>query len=185
VDSEKLIRLEELAAWGQVFADRLGLSAGESRRVRWEISGRLLRYYTTLGLLDRAERLVGRTAYYCSRHLLQLLCIKSLQQRGLTLQQVQQELLGKEEAGLRELLCLPSDWDDELLRPPEMGGASVARESSRFWEQRPARSQNLVSQQITEIELVPGAWLRLDSSLGLDPELLRPVVDQLRALLHH
>jgi len=73
----------------------IGLNAGDSRRVRWEPTPRLLRYYTTLGLLDRAARLVGRTAYYKPPPSAQMVSIKHLQHQGKSLQEIQIDLLGK------------------------------------------------------------------------------------------
>ena len=46
---------------------------------------RTIRYYTTVGLLDRPAEMRGRTALYGRRHLLQLVAIKQLQARGLSL----------------------------------------------------------------------------------------------------
>jgi DNA-binding transcriptional MerR regulator len=52
---------------------------------------RAIRYYTTLGLLERA-RLRGRTAYYGARHLAQIVAIKRLQADGASLAEIQQVL---------------------------------------------------------------------------------------------
>ena len=49
-----------------------------SGRVRDVPDRRTIRYYTTLGLIDRPA-LRGRTALYGRRHLLQLVAIKRLQ----------------------------------------------------------------------------------------------------------
>src|SRR5213080_4112061 len=72
-------------------------------RVREVPDRRTLRYYTTLGLLDRPAEMRGRTAYYGQKHLWQLLAIKRLQTKGLSLVQVQQALLGLSEEELRKL----------------------------------------------------------------------------------
>ena len=52
---------------------------------------RSVRYYTTLGLLDRPT-LRGRTAIYGARHLAQLVAIKRYQSEGKTLAEIQQML---------------------------------------------------------------------------------------------
>src|SRR5947209_4992852 len=70
-----------------------------SGRVREVPDRRTIRYYTTLGLLDRPT-LRGRTALYCRRHLLQLVSIKRLQAQGLTLAELQARLLGLTNAAL-------------------------------------------------------------------------------------
>ena len=50
---------------------------------------RALRYYTTLGLLDRPAAMRGRTALYGPRHLLQLVAIKRRQAQGRSLAEIQ------------------------------------------------------------------------------------------------
>ena len=50
-----------------------------SARVRAVPDARTIRYYTTLGLIDRAAEMRGRTALYGERHLLQLVAIKRMQ----------------------------------------------------------------------------------------------------------
>ncbi|MCO5165064.1 MAG: helix-turn-helix domain-containing protein [Planctomycetes bacterium] len=73
-----------------------------SARVRAVPDPRTIRYYTTLGLIDRPA-LQGRTALYGERHLLQLVAIKRLQADGLSLTQVQERLAGLPEHELRAL----------------------------------------------------------------------------------
>src|SRR5262245_45243958 len=51
-------------------------------RIREVPDRRTIRYYTTLGLIDRPAEMRGRTALYGRRHLLQLVAIKRLQARG-------------------------------------------------------------------------------------------------------
>ena len=53
---------------------------------------RTIRYYTTLGLLDRPVEIRGRTAVYGRRHVLQLVALKQLQARGFSLCEIQQAL---------------------------------------------------------------------------------------------
>src|SRR5262245_26806149 len=85
------------------------LPKGHNGRVREVPDRRTVRYYTTLGLVDRPAELRGRTAYYGRKHLLQLVAIKRLQARGLTLTQVQQHLFGLNEEELRQLAQLPGE----------------------------------------------------------------------------
>src|SRR5437764_13479859 len=92
--------LDELAA--QVaLALVVDYAAQASGRVREVPDRRTIRYYTTLGLLDRPAQVRGRTALYSTRHLLQLVAIKRLQARGLSLAEVQAQLLGQTNGGLR------------------------------------------------------------------------------------
>src|ERR1700682_2950295 len=72
-------------------------------RVREIPDMRTIRYYTTLGLIDRPLAMRGRTALYGRRHLLQLVAIKHLQARGQTLAELQQQLLGLTDHDLTRL----------------------------------------------------------------------------------
>src|SRR5437588_11584532 len=80
-----------------------------SGRVREIPDRRTIRYYTTLGLLDRPAEMRGRTAIYGRRHLQQLVAIKRLQTRGLSLAEIQQHLLGMTAPALTRLAQLPAD----------------------------------------------------------------------------
>src|SRR5438128_8810016 len=76
-------------------------------RVRGVPDLRTIRYYTMLGLLDRPAEMQGRKALYGRKHLLQLVAIKRLQARGLSLEEVQRHLLGLPEKKLQRIAQLP------------------------------------------------------------------------------
>ncbi|MGZ6126542.1 MAG: MerR family transcriptional regulator [Myxococcales bacterium] len=88
-------------------AEELGgrglLGAAPDARVSAAPDARTVRYYTTLGLIDR-PRIEGRQARYGERHLLQLLAIKALQAVELPLAQIQQRLYGRSDAELKGLV---------------------------------------------------------------------------------
>ena len=97
--------LEELSAEvARLLAERGLLGAQPDPRVSAAPDARTVRYYTTLGLLDRPA-IVGRTARYSERHLRQLLAIKALQVQGLPLAQIQERLFGRSEAELNRLVA--------------------------------------------------------------------------------
>src|ERR1700759_1739826 len=75
-------------------------------RVRDVPDRRTIRYYTTLGLIDRPAEMRGRTALYGRRHLLQLVAIKKLQARGQSLVEVQRTLTGQSDQALAEVAGL-------------------------------------------------------------------------------
>jgi DNA-binding transcriptional MerR regulator len=77
--------LAELAA---EVAAALGDAAAPSGQARAVPDERAIRYYTTLGLLDRPA-LRGRTALYGRRHLAQIVAIKRLQVMGRSLSEIQ------------------------------------------------------------------------------------------------
>ncbi len=73
--------------------------AGQANgRVREVPDQRTIRYYTTLGLIDRPAEMRGRTALYGVRHLLQLVAIKRLQTHGLSLAEIQTRVVGRTDA---------------------------------------------------------------------------------------
>jgi DNA-binding transcriptional MerR regulator len=80
--------------------------AGEDVPVNGQVRAvpdeRSIRYYTTLGLLDRPA-LRGRTALYGQRHLAQLIAIKRLQAEGKPLAEIQRILPTLDDAALSTL----------------------------------------------------------------------------------
>src|SRR5437764_5230066 len=96
---EPLWTLDELCARVAVAlaVDYAGQASG---RVREVPDRRTIRYYTTLGLIDRPAAVRGRTALYGRRHLLQLVAIKRLQAHGLSLAEVQSRLVGLTDSDL-------------------------------------------------------------------------------------
>ncbi|MCB9759085.1 MAG: MerR family transcriptional regulator [Alphaproteobacteria bacterium] len=138
----------------------------EDERVRDVPDARTLRYYQTLGVLDRPLRYDGRRAVYGHRHLLQAVCTKLLQARGLSLAQVQAALRGASNTQLQAAL------DDAL--------GSAAPSPERAPEQAPeqaplpAPSPLPSPRPLRSAELAPGVWVTLDPSLVADPDdLLR------------
>src|SRR5262245_15333823 len=112
-----------------------------SGRVRDGPDRRTIRYYTTLGLLDRPAEMRGRTALYSRRHLLQLVAIKRLQARGLSLAEIQERLLGLPNSRLESLAELPRNAETaspELALPKEE--TSDRRKS--FWTAAPTLAEN-------------------------------------------
>lgn len=104
-------------------------------RVRDVPDRRTIRYYTTLGLLDRPAELRGRTALYGRRHLLQLVAIKRLQARGLSLAEVQGQLLGLTDSALARIARLPADTGESA---PAAETAGPDRRAGAFWSAAPA-----------------------------------------------
>jgi hypothetical protein len=107
-----------------------------NNRVRDVPDRRTIRYYTTLGLLDRPAEMRGRTALYNRRHLAQLVAIKRLQARGLSLAEIQQRLLGIPNAALNKLARLSAPVatpsSEPVVKPPP------DRRSRAFWSAPPA-----------------------------------------------
>jgi hypothetical protein len=85
--------------------DYHGQSSG---RVRDVPDRRAIRWYTTIGLIDRPVAHRGRTALYGPRHLLQLVAVKRLQAKGLPLVAIQQELAGATDTDLGRVARVPT-----------------------------------------------------------------------------
>ena len=131
---ETLWTIDELGERVAVALGGPGYEGVPSGRVRDVPDLRTIRYYTTLGLLDRPAAMRGRTALYGPRHLLQLVAIKRLQARGLSLAAVQERVVGLSDAALRRLAAAEAAATkaDVVPRTP----ASVSRAES-FWRVQP------------------------------------------------
>lgn len=108
-----------------------------SDRTRDVPDARTIRYYTTLGLLDRPASFRGRTALYHRKHLLQLVAIKRLQAKGLTLSQIQTELAGISPTKLEQLANIPRDVQNQTSLVTE---PVAEKRRTDFWKQPVAAS---------------------------------------------
>lgn len=107
-------------------------------RIRDVPDRRTVRWYTTIGLVDRPSAMRGRTALYGQRHLLQIVAIKRLQAQGLSIAEIQAKLVGATTATLRRIAAI-----DDAAVTAEPGEAPKPR--SRFWADRPAAAQSTAS----------------------------------------
>lgn len=100
---ETLMTLDELvAALARALPD-MGLASLPDRRAAALPDARMIRYYTSLGLLD-PPLIRERKAHYHQGHQEQVLLIKVLQAQGLSLQQIQQQYYGISAAERQALL---------------------------------------------------------------------------------
>jgi DNA-binding transcriptional MerR regulator len=74
--------------------------ATENGQIRPVPDERSIRYYTSLGLIDRAAAMRGRTALYGRRHLAQVVAIKRFQAVGKSLAEIQRLLPTLDDATL-------------------------------------------------------------------------------------
>jgi hypothetical protein len=139
-----------------------------SGRVREVPDARTIRYYTTLGLIDRPAEMRGRTALYGVRHLLQLVAIKRLQAQGLSLAEVQGRLVGLTDAALRELAQVTTDGT------PAAGAKKDEAGRGDFWKATPepaARADGAEATGVRPLVGVPladGVTLLLEAARPLD-----------------
>ncbi|XRQ06548.1 MerR family transcriptional regulator [Actinomadura welshii] len=104
-----------------------------SGRVRDVPNRRLIRWYTTIGLLDPPAARRGRTALYGPRHLLQLVAVKRRQAAGRSIAEIQTELAGATDATLEHIAALPFPATDPPphTAPADHRTADSAREPVR------------------------------------------------------
>ena len=83
-------------------------AAQVSGRVRDLPNTRLIRWYTTIGLVDPPLGRRGRTALYGHRHLLQLVAVKRRQAEGRSIAEIQLELAAAPNETLARIAALPA-----------------------------------------------------------------------------
>lgn len=180
----QLWTLDELAA-RVAAALSVGYPGAPSARVRAVPDPRAIRYYGTLGLLDRPAKLRGRTALYARRHLLQLVAIKRLQADGLSLAAVQERLAGAGDDALEPIAKLPAELESLVPALPPPAEPEPADERARFWSAAPAPLSAArarlpaepppASHTLQAIELAPAVTVLLDTVRPLTPEDLEAV----------
>lgn len=129
IDPQDAMSLEQLTLEAGRHLEDLGLlGAQPDGRVAGAPDARTVRYYGTLGLVDRPG-IVNREARYGRRHLLQLVAVKALQARGLPLADVQSKLYGCSNPELENLLravaqdrpqppaVIPLRWREVTVEP--------------------------------------------------------------------
>lgn len=124
------LTLPELAATAAaaVAAADVRVASGRVTEVPDE---RTIRWYSSIGLLDRPSGNRGRTSLYGERHVLQLIAIKRRQAEGRTLAEIQTELVGATDEALRRIADVPPV-------EPQPAPALLTDGVPRFWRERPA-----------------------------------------------
>tara|TARA_R110002072_G_scaffold16192_3_gene63639 strand:+ start:123 stop:881 length:759 start_codon:yes stop_codon:yes gene_type:complete len=171
-----------------------GYEPAESGRVRAVPDRRTIRYYTTLGLVDRPSEMRGRTAYYGRRHLLQLVAIKRLQGEGQSLAEVQAHIAGLDDRSLEEIAAVPETT--QLAAVEAAGGGALAERTqdasalvtgraASFWAARPPVAPPSVEARKPEAPRVPAPDKSAEAlravGLGEGVSLLLPGGPELQA----
>ncbi|WP_141580187.1 MerR family transcriptional regulator [Actinomadura sp. WMMA1423] len=99
-------------------------SAQASGRVRDLPNERLIRWYTTIGLVDPPLGRRGRTALYGPRHLLQLVAVKRRQAAGRSIAEIQVELAAATDTALARIAALPAPPADSPASRTSRGRAA-------------------------------------------------------------
>lgn len=167
-------------------------------RVRELPDRRVVRWYTTTGLVDRPT-MHGRTAVYGPRQLLQIVALKRRQAEGRSLAEIQAELAGATDETLRRVAAVP---DELIVAEPAPQPPAPARRS-RFWADPPAAAGPVAAgngadavTRLAAVSLPGGAFLMLPADRGGRPDAddiqaihaaARPLLELLaeRGLLPH
>jgi DNA-binding transcriptional MerR regulator len=164
-----------------------------SARVRAVPDRRSIRWYTTIGLIDRPVAHQGRTALYGPRHLLQLVAVKRLQASGLPLVAIQRELAGATDTQLARVARLPGRGSPEQERVES--GVEAAAWGAGFWREQaatftaaPAASTGspdpgLPAATLRGVRLGEGATLLLEPGRQVDAADVQAVLAAARPLL--
>jgi DNA-binding transcriptional MerR regulator len=102
------------------------LPAPKNGQVRAVPDDRTIRYYGTIGLLDKPSAMRGRTALYNRRHLAQVVAIKRLQTMGRSLAEIQTLWPTLDEHTLARMSGIA------------LGAAGRAPARKEFWKREPA-----------------------------------------------
>ncbi|ULH17478.1 MerR family transcriptional regulator (plasmid) [Deinococcus sp. KNUC1210] len=191
--------LDDLAALANTLLPQY-LPLDRSSRTQDEVNPRLIRHYTTQGLLD-APLKEGREARYTRRHLLQLLTLRRLMTEGHSAQALQSLLSNQSDDALEALLVGKSqlqvqstnpalDYLEALKRP-----LSTSAPSARAVPPPPSQSPSPLplpagdsSSRYTRITVAPGIEVHVsrDARLPKTPAeqdaLARQVVQALTGL---
>ncbi|OSC38465.1 MerR family transcriptional regulator [Mycobacterium decipiens] len=140
-----------------------GYPGAPNGRVRELPDRRVVRWYTTTGLVDRPA-LRGRTALYGTRHLLQIVAVKRRQAEGRSLAEIQAELAGATDKTLRRVAAVP----DEVIAAEPAQELPAAARRSRFWADPPGAAEPVANgggadtvTKLTAVSLPGGALLML------------------------
>lgn len=168
--------LSELVA--EVAARIAALPAPSNGQVRAVPDERTVRYYGTIGLLDRPLAMRGRTALYGRRHLAQVVAIKRLQAMGQSLAEIQALWPTLDEPTLARM--------SGVALPP---GAAGARAPGRkdFWKSAPAEEPAASAAAVTPEPAVAPAPVAAASAAPLAVELrveLSPGISLSLAMSH-
>src|SRR5262249_40169079 len=101
------------------------LPAPKNGQVRAIPDERTIRYYATIGLLDRPSAMRGRTALYGLRHVAQVVAIKRLQASGRSLTDIQ------------SLLATLDDHTLARMSGVELEARPRATARTEFWKREP------------------------------------------------
>src|SRR5262245_12498043 len=133
--------------------------APADRRVARFPDERTIRYYQSLGLIERPLRYDGKEAIYGYPHLLRVVAVKLLQHQGLSLAQVQSALAG---VSVRKLeTAVAESLGGNQVRAAKRSALPLAPAAAAPEAPPPSRS-------VVQSDLAPGIRVTIDPALVPD-----------------
>jgi DNA-binding transcriptional MerR regulator len=151
----------------------VGYTGPLNGRVRAVPDQRAIRWYATIGLLDKPAELRGRTALYARRHLLQLVAIKRRQAAGRSLAEIQAELTGATDGTLAEIAAIPDDLPATSRRDRFWSAAPLDAQSPSAAPAAPvaaAPAEPVAATPVAAVRLGRGVTLVLDTASHLSAD---------------
>ncbi len=157
-----------------------GAPSPSDGRVSDQPDERTIRYYQSLGILSKPLRYDGRKAIYGYSHLLQLLAVKLLQASGLSLAQIQSNLLTASRGELEALVWQGFGQERKTAArrtvPPQQpdlfGGQAVTEAARPYGPAAPMPAPAERPEALIAREVAPGVTVVIDPSLVASPERL-------------
>lgn len=177
-----------------------GYEGSRDGRIRDLPDARTIRWYQTLGMVDRPAAFRGRTALFSRHHLLKLAAIKKLQSSGLPLADIQRGLAGKTDAELARSVGVAPKHADQVIEQVVLARSKAAavrfaaavageatplsRRATAFWKAKPASAD--VAAAASSVSVPDAAVGMQSASLGDAGMILwngRPLTASERATL--
>lgn len=173
----KLLTLPEFAAAAAEAVQASG-AAPDNRQAKAVPAERMVRYYTSRGLLPRPGNR-GRALTYGRTHLVRLVAIKRLQGQGLSLDEIAERLAGMSAAQVEALAAIP-----DRAMPPGLGDPEPepepARAAGAFWRTVPETVPEAVPEAAPVPVVAQLKAVRLSDTVTLLVDGPLPPLDSLR-----
>jgi DNA-binding transcriptional MerR regulator len=174
--------LDRLVLTARAIIEMANMAPADGRVAEFP-DARTIRYYQTMGLVKKPKRYDGRNAVYDYEHLQQIVVLKLLQARGLSLAQIQRVLmqasLSELEAALRE--AMQTGGTIINLQSPELQDkiAALEREMASIRSSRRRTDSHGLSERVVRnedwrnliaVEVRPGVSVMIDPKVVDDPD---------------
>ena len=141
----KLWNINQLRSTVALALEEIDYTGPPSSRVRAVPDTRTIRYYTTLGMIDKPAEMRGRTAYYDKRHVVQIVAIKKLQAEGMALNAIQQKLASLTDRKIVRLATIPNTFWEKVsakITQTQSNAASELTSARNSVKRKKARSNS-------------------------------------------